>query len=154
MLPTKEYIFKRKIVPEKGCPIYIREDELAVYILWNCPSAQGVWGCGPIRFQKTCGMGKSFWSLFEELRKRCTIDELELMAVVTCKIWLCRNTFIHGGLFKPHWKCLIMEAQASLEEFQKENTLKLELLEPSPPIQPAMCATPPRKNQSKLGRNY
>lgn len=35
-----------------------------------------------------------------------------------------------------------MEVRASLEEFQKENTLKLELLEPSPPIQPTTWATP------------
>jgi hypothetical protein len=44
---------------------------------------------------------QSFQSLFEELRERRTIEELEPMAVLAHNIWLRKNTFIHGGLFKP-----------------------------------------------------
>jgi hypothetical protein len=41
-----------------------------------------------------------------------------------------------------HWKCL--GARASLEEFHKENTVKLEILEPPLPIQLITWAVPPR----------
>jgi hypothetical protein len=48
-----------------------------------------------------------------------------------------------------HWKCIgrevHREAQASLEEFQKEIKLKLEILKPSPPIQPTTWTVPPQK---------
>jgi len=100
LLPTKDNLLKRKVMPDKQCLICLREDESIIHILWNCPSTRDAWGCGPIRFQKTYGMGNSFQSLFEEMSDRCTIEELELLAVLAHNIWFRRNTIIHGCMFK------------------------------------------------------
>jgi hypothetical protein len=40
------------VVSDDKCPLCTREAEIVKHILWSCPLAQDVWGCGPKKFQK------------------------------------------------------------------------------------------------------
>ena len=75
-------------------------------------------GGGPRSLQKL-GITKGMFSnLFEVLMKRCNKEDLELFAVTARKIWLRRNSVVHGEPFS-HPTQLIRDAQNSLEEFQR-----------------------------------
>jgi hypothetical protein len=100
LLPTKENIFRRKVVRDPNCPICAREPKLVLHILWLCPSTQDVWGCCPMRLQKTCATGTYFNSIWEVMQERCREEELSLMAILARNIWLHRNTVIHEEVFK------------------------------------------------------
>lgn len=42
-IPTKENLFKKKIVPDPLCPLYGSEAKTTSHILWDCASAKAVW---------------------------------------------------------------------------------------------------------------
>jgi hypothetical protein len=86
--------------------------------------------CGAAHPQRMCGgeaqevyksleqLKADFQKFFEVLMGRCTKEELEFFAVTARKIWLRRNSVIHGECFS-HPTQLLREAQNSLEEFQR-----------------------------------
>jgi hypothetical protein len=46
ILPTKEKLHRRKVVPDPLCPLCLTVPETLSHVLWTCPSAQDVWaGC-------------------------------------------------------------------------------------------------------------
>jgi len=142
ILPTKDNLFKRKVVDHTTCPICERDEEIVLHALWACPGAQDAWGCGPAKLQKLSTNQLSFLNLVEELMDRCDSEEIELGAVLTRKIWLWRNSIVYGGFF-AHPVQLFKEAKVSVEEFHrfndKENggivlqeNLSLPILKPPP----------------------
>jgi hypothetical protein len=42
-------------------------------------------------------MKKDFNYLLDVLKGRCSIDEIELIAIVAHNIWFRRNAIVHGG---------------------------------------------------------
>jgi hypothetical protein len=46
ILPTRKNLQQRKIIDDPLCPICGLEEETAVHILWECPTAQDVWCMG------------------------------------------------------------------------------------------------------------
>ncbi|XP_035543621.1 uncharacterized protein LOC118347698 [Juglans regia] len=52
LLPTKENLFKRKIVTEKSCTICFAESETIMHAIWECPAANDIWA-DKDRFPKT-----------------------------------------------------------------------------------------------------
>jgi hypothetical protein len=64
------------------------------------------------------GLESVFLILFEDIRRRCDISELELFAVTAWRIWLRRNSVIHGEQFS-HPTRLLGDAQTSLNDFQR-----------------------------------
>ncbi|XP_059436444.1 uncharacterized protein LOC132169423 [Corylus avellana] len=106
----------RGVVQNKFCPIYETEDETVEHILWNCPSANDVWGCGMKKLQKGMCVGKPFTNLFEEVMEQCDTAELEVLVVTARRIWLRINVVVHGESFMDPTQ-LAREAQEALEEF-------------------------------------
>jgi hypothetical protein len=70
LLPTKLNLFKRRVIDSPLCPICNQVEESVEHIVWLCPSAVDVWGCGSRRIQKSNCSNMSFANLFEELVER------------------------------------------------------------------------------------
>ncbi|XP_059441892.1 uncharacterized protein LOC132174217 [Corylus avellana] len=97
ILPTKEMLYKRKIVQEPSCPICGLTNETVGHILWNCPSAKDVWTeCSP-KISKCSSIEDDFSAIMAHLLERLDADQLQLMAAVARQIWLRRNSVVFGG---------------------------------------------------------
>jgi hypothetical protein len=71
-------MYRRRVLPNMLCHICCREDKMVVPILWSCPYAQDVWGCGPSRLRKSSSLGISFSFVFEELLGHCDTKVMSL----------------------------------------------------------------------------
>jgi hypothetical protein len=122
LLPTRVNLAKKGVTTDKLCPICAMEEETVMHVLWSCPASADVWGAGPRRLQKLDGAGRCFSELFDDICRRCDISEVELFAVTARRIWLRRNSVIHGEQFS-HPTRLLDDAQTSLMIF-KESTIE------------------------------
>ena len=87
-------------------------------IFKGCVWGEGGGGGGGPRSLQKLGITESmFPNFFEVLMRRCNKEDLELFAITTRKIWLRRNSMVHGEQFS-HPTQLLRDAQNSLEEFQ------------------------------------
>jgi ribonuclease HI len=120
LLPTRHNLRCRGINLVSVCPICESEEEDILHVLWKCPAAVDVWGCGKLKFQKMSVDGLNFIGLFEELVERCDISDLTTFAVTARLLWLRRNAVIHGETF-THPNQIIRQVESILEEFQKAN---------------------------------
>ena len=94
------------------------------HILWQCPSANDVWGEDSIKLQKRGREVGSFLEIFEDMINRCNKEELDLFGIIVRKIWLRRNTWLHEGSFE-HPTTLLRNTKKELEEFQEANSRAL-----------------------------
>ena len=90
LLLTRVNLAKKEVIKDTSCPIYGLEDETVWHIIWSCPSSKDVWGGGPIRLQKSGGVGGCFRSVLEAILRRCNTEEIELFVVTMRRIW-CRG---------------------------------------------------------------
>ena len=67
---------------------------------------------------------------------------LELMMVVTCKIWFRRNNVLHGGEF-THPNQVFQEPSNSLDDFRRINIQELDTRSPIHEESPTLCKKPP-----------
>ncbi|XP_062147743.1 uncharacterized protein LOC133856702 [Alnus glutinosa] len=118
LLPTKQNLHRRKIVENESCPCCCRDAD--IHALWNCPAAQDVWGGGTLIFQKTVFVGETFMQLVEFCMGRFSIRDMELMAVLSRRIWLRRNKFIFESIFTPP-QVIFSEAVALIDEYRRYN---------------------------------
>ncbi|XP_062170938.1 uncharacterized protein LOC133876698 [Alnus glutinosa] len=116
LLPTKANLLKRKVVEDGLCPCCGREDETVLHALWDCPSAQDVWGCGASCFKKCYTVGDNFLQLFEHFLHRFSPNNLELLEMVARRIWLQRNSLVFEGKFL-HPNTLYAEAISACDDF-------------------------------------
>jgi ribonuclease HI len=118
ILPTKNNLYKRKVVTDQLCPMCGSEAESNSHVQWRCDSARAVWGCcrGPI--QKSSVEAEDFFDIFTFLCARLEDEELELFATIAHKIWSRRNRVVFGGAVLPP-TILIKEATEFVEEFRK-----------------------------------
>lgn len=82
ILPTKDNLKRRRVVNDDLCFLCNRFVESVKHILWDCPSAQDVWGDSMQIFQKSQCEGDSFMEVMEYLLERCNFEELELAAII------------------------------------------------------------------------
>ncbi|XP_042979926.1 uncharacterized protein LOC122310106 [Carya illinoinensis] len=90
LLPTKDNLFKRKVVDENSCPLCSREVETNMHVLWECYAANDIWTEDGSRVQKWNRTETDFLKLWESLMQKLNIDELELMALLTLS-WSLRK---------------------------------------------------------------
>jgi hypothetical protein len=148
LLPTRTNLAKKGVIQDTICPICENKDETVEHILWSCPSSKDVWGGGPRRLQKLDATESNFTNLFEKLIKRCDKEDLELFAVTARKIWLRRNSVIHGEFFS-HPTQLLRDAQNSLEDFQRIHSGNGDDMQTSSEIVEAKWEPPP-ENMLKM----
>jgi ribonuclease HI len=117
ILPTKQNLEKRRVVDNDGCNLCNGEIESVVHALWTCPAAQDVWGICDMRIQKSQSLGRDFQSVFADLAERCSMEEIEMCAVIARAIWTRRNAVVHGEAFE-HPNVLLRKARESLRQFQ------------------------------------
>ncbi|XP_059442060.1 uncharacterized protein LOC132174416 [Corylus avellana] len=120
LLSTKGHLRRKGVVQDSACPLCGLEEENVAHVLWNCPPANGVWGCGSIKFQKRCCGGTNFFNIFEDIVKRCDRFDVERFAVTGRRLWLRRNAVIHGEPF-VHPNQIMREVGAAIEDFQRAN---------------------------------
>jgi hypothetical protein len=88
LLPTKTKLFHRGVCENQSCPICLREDETVEHCVWDCLTANDVWGASVIKLQK-CQTGRgSFSHIFLEVIEKCKKDKVELFTVIARKIRL------------------------------------------------------------------
>lgn len=79
-LPTKQNLFKRKMVESSLCPICTLAVESTTHALWSCPSVQDVWGSSSKKLQKVSIMETSFQELVTNLISVLSAEELAMFA--------------------------------------------------------------------------
>jgi hypothetical protein len=52
LLPTRDDLFKRKVIQDPSCPSCGLEVETVIHSLWSCPAAEDVWGRSFFLFSK------------------------------------------------------------------------------------------------------
>lgn len=100
ILPTKEKLFKRKVVPDPLCPICMSAPESISHILWTCPSAQDVWAECNGKLQKSVCIDGDFIEILLKVGQGLDEDERHLMVTVARSIWLRRNKLVFEGIFQ------------------------------------------------------
>lgn len=95
LLLARSNLRRRGVVQDIRCPLCGLEEENVAHVLWNCPAASDVWGCGSVKFQKRCCGETNFFSIFEDIIKRYDRSDVELFAAR--HLWLCRNGVLHAG---------------------------------------------------------
>jgi len=121
ILPTKNNLYKRKVVTDQLCPMCGSEAEFVSHALWSCGSAQEVWGScsGPI--QKCSAGAEEFFGVFGTLCDKLEERDLEYFAAIAHKIWARRNRVVFGGAVLPP-NILIREALDQAEDFRNANS--------------------------------
>ncbi|XP_059440878.1 uncharacterized protein LOC132173397 [Corylus avellana] len=92
--------------------------------------------------KKSISEHQDFAQLFEAMIGRYDKHELELFTVVARKVWMRRNTVVHGGDFIPPNQVFLM-AEAGLEDFQRVNTQVSGSTSETPPAQTTIWQPPP-----------
>jgi hypothetical protein len=126
----------------------LQDAETIEHSVWECPSANDVWGESTIKLQKCQKGWGDFQQIFLEVAKRCDQTEVELFAVIARKIWLRRNQVVHGGSFS-HPNQVLREAMSILEEFRLSNA-NCNMPQPSSPPTLVEKWRPPPMNFVKI----
>jgi hypothetical protein len=120
-LPTRQNLKWRNIIDDASCPFCNMEDETAIHILWQCPSAKDVWCVGPKMLQKSTEEGKNFRGVVEAVLEKCSPEDMAFFAGVARRIWWRRNEVVHGGVF-VHPISLVQQVQQAMEDFVMEQS--------------------------------
>jgi hypothetical protein len=99
ILPTKENLYKRRIIEDSLCPICNNAIETVGHILWSCESSKDVWAeCGR-SLQKCSSDEEGFPEIIQKWASKLSEDEMQLAVGVARQIWLRRNSVVFGGDF-------------------------------------------------------
>jgi hypothetical protein len=114
ILPTKENLFKRRVLEDAKCMLCDQEIESIRHALWDYPMAMDVWGSCDRKFHKAQFQGDEFRDVWEALIQRCTGEELAFSATLARSIWHRRNSMVHGDVLS-HPATLVQEAKIALQ---------------------------------------
>lgn len=123
LLPTKDNLLQRRVVADNKCPCCEKEDESIFHALWRCPAAQDVWGGGSVVFQKCVSAKESFSHVMEGCIQRFNKENLDLMVVISKRIWLRRKRLVFEGVFTQP-SDVFKEVVNSLANFRGCNSRK------------------------------
>ncbi|XP_041025384.1 uncharacterized protein LOC121265781 [Juglans microcarpa x Juglans regia] len=116
LLATRGNIFTKKVIENPLCPIYLKEEETVMHVLWLCPAASDVWAESHKATQKWSIMETDLLKLWEGLERKLNKIELEEVAVIMRGLWMRRNNFIFDNKFM-NLSSIIRSARESLEEY-------------------------------------
>jgi hypothetical protein len=132
ILPTKEKLWKRRLVENPLCPLCGLESESSFHDVWLCDAAKAVRSECPPRIQKSSLGNDDFLTLFGSLNGRMDVEDMELFAMVAQRIWFRRNRFVFEEVFTPP-NCLIRGAKEALQDYKKAHDSSFILSHPDPP---------------------
>ncbi|KAG6632093.1 hypothetical protein I3843_13G119000 [Carya illinoinensis] len=99
LLPTKENLFKKKILDSPLCPVCNVENETLLHGLWECPAVRDVWGERDSPVSKWGNIFDNFADLWADLCCRLEVRNHDLVAVVCYRIWQRMNNLIFRNNF-------------------------------------------------------
>ncbi|XP_059454900.1 uncharacterized protein LOC132185097 [Corylus avellana] len=99
ILPTKANLHRKGVIEDPTCPICKLEPETVRHVLWNCPPASGVWLECPARIQKCIVVEDSFLNIFQQMRDKFGMKDLQFIVITARLIWLRRNEYVFDGEF-------------------------------------------------------
>ncbi|XP_059445373.1 uncharacterized protein LOC132177154 [Corylus avellana] len=117
ILPTKANLLRKGVVKDATCMFCEREVETGKHVIWQCPTAQDVWGVGPRKIQKCHSLDIEALDFMELLWSKCNKEEIELCVQIAWGIWSRRNSVLHGGLF-THPVQVVHTAERRLQEYK------------------------------------
>ncbi|KAG7941775.1 hypothetical protein I3843_16G063500 [Carya illinoinensis] len=82
-LPTKQNLFKKKVVEDPSCPMCSQQVESIEHALWECKAARDVWGMCSRKLQKSYISNQTFKELLFSLLDTAEEEILIEMAVMT-----------------------------------------------------------------------
>lgn len=86
-LPTKDNLFKKKIVESSTCPICLSNIEIVNHALWDCPTSKDVWSNFLMKVQKSSFTASSFMQLLVYMSGLLEQELLEEVIMTAKKIW-------------------------------------------------------------------
>jgi hypothetical protein len=101
LLPTRDNLYKRKVIQDPICPCCGLEVETIIHSLRSYSAAQDVWGDNLSCFQKCSSSQISFLLLLDSCFRIYDKEKVELLLVVARNIWLGRNSLLFEGCFLP-----------------------------------------------------
>jgi hypothetical protein len=99
ILPTKENLYKRKIVDNPQCDICGADTETVGHILWSCVAAKDVWLENMKPIQKSTSAEIDFQHLFVQLFDRLVGKDFQRFGFVARQLWFRRNKVIFDDEF-------------------------------------------------------
>lgn len=133
ILPTKENLYKRKVVADPLCVVCGRITETPGHVLWSCGAAKDVWMDCSSKLQKCTSDEEDFLSIFEKLLGKLEQMEIELVACVARQLWMRRNKVVFGDDLLPP-SVVIRTAIDQMEAFHAAE-LRLSKGSLPPPVQ-------------------
>lgn len=127
LLPTKENLFRRKIVTDPWYPLCTAKPETIVHCLWGFPAAEAVWQEGGRKFHKMSCAPLDGKGLFTYFLEHFDPEEVVEALIVARMIWWRRNDFVFSRGFTPLAK-LMFAAKSSMDRFSQ--TAKSEVVSP------------------------
>jgi len=121
LLPTKQNLLRKGVGVDDLCPCCMLEVESVIHVLWCCPGAQDVWGCGSALFQKCPYFFSDFPELISYLLSKLNADLMSLFVLIFHRIWLRRNRLIFEGQFSPPLK-VFSDASCLFDDFKRFNS--------------------------------
>ncbi|XP_059441702.1 uncharacterized protein LOC132174001 [Corylus avellana] len=142
ILPTKELLYKRKIVQDPLCLICGLTTEIVGHILWSCPSARDTWTESSPQLSKCTSSEVDFLDIMAQLMERLDAEQLQLMAVIARQIWLRRNSVVFGGDL-THPRILIHWAKDQVDNWCKFNNRRPKREVSQAQVSPVVWTKPP-----------
>lgn len=131
LLPTKQNLIRKGVGVDDLCPCYMLEVESMIHVLWSCPGAQDVWGCGFALIQKSPSSFSDFPELISYLLSKLNDDLMGLSVVIFHRIWLQRNRMVFEGQFSSPLK-VFSEASCLFDDFKRFNSKDSKGMVPDP----------------------
>jgi hypothetical protein len=114
--PTKANLHRGGVIQDPLCPIYGLEPETMRHALWSFSSAKDVWLDCPTRIYKSMISVEGFVNIFLGLHEKLEEEELPLVVLTACQIWLKRNSFIFSEEFSDPMT-VVRRAKDQVEAF-------------------------------------
>jgi hypothetical protein len=143
ILPTKEKLWKRRIVENPLWSLCGTEVESSIHAVWLCDATKSVWSICQPWIQKCISGDIEFLSLFGNLSARLELEDLELFAMVSQWIWFRRNRYVFDGVFIPP-SCLIKGAKEALIEYREAHDSTFLNIQQRPPLLSHQWSKPPQ----------
>jgi hypothetical protein len=99
ILPTKENLYKKKIIDDSKCAICGGGIETLGHVIWSCAAARDVWQENMKSIQKSTNDKIDFRQHFEKLYERLEDKDFQRFDFVARQIWFRRNKAIFEGKF-------------------------------------------------------
>jgi len=100
LLPTKENLYKMRIVSDNTCQLCLGDVETTFYVLWSCPSSVVVWQECSRKVHKLSLLESEGMSFVKELMENLDDDAFMEVMFVARLIWMRRNAAVFRKEFQ------------------------------------------------------